>query len=127
LAVAGVPGAGLWALLCLLLAVVQIGVAPVMIPAVIYVFSTAETLPAILFLAWAVFVSVIDNVLRPLLLGRGVDVPMFVILIGTIGGMLLSGIIGLFVGAVVLALGYTLFQAWIMAGSSPLSRVETED
>jgi predicted PurR-regulated permease PerM len=52
---------------------------------------------------------------------------MFVILIGTIGGMLLSGIIGLFVGAVVLALGYTLFQAWIMAGSSPLSRVETED
>lgn len=55
----------------------------------------------------------LDNVLKPLLLGRGVDVPMVVIFLGAIGGMLLSGIVGLFVGAIVLALGYKLFQTWL--------------
>ena len=68
---------------------------------------------AILFLIWGVFVLLIDNFLKPILMGRGVDVPMVVIFLGAIGGMLLSGIIGLFVGAVVLALGYKLFQAWL--------------
>ena len=111
--VAGVPGAGLWAFLCLILAIVQIGVGPIMVPVVIYVFSTGETLPAVLFLIWAVFVSVIDNVLKPMFLGRGVDVPMVLIFMGAIGGLLLSGIIGLFVGAVVLALGYKLLLAWL--------------
>jgi predicted PurR-regulated permease PerM len=115
LVVAGVPAAGLWTLLCLVLAIVQIGVLPIMLPAVIYVFSTTETLPAVLFLIWAVVVTVSDNVLKPLLLGRGVDVPTVVILVGAIGGLLLDGIIGLFVGAVVLALGYKLFLAWLEA------------
>lgn len=118
LIVAGVPAAGVWALICLILAVVQIGVVPVILPAVIYVFSTAEPLTAILFLAWSIFVSVIDNILRPILLGRGVDVPMPVIIIGTIGGMLHSGIIGLFVGAVILALGYKLLLAWLESEQS---------
>lgn len=113
---AGVPAAGVWTLLCLVLAVVQVGVALVMVPAVIYVFTAAPTWVAVLFLIWAVFVSVIDNVLRPLLLGRGLQVPLAVVLIGTIGGMLLSGIIGLFIGAVVLAVGYNLFQAWLDDG-----------
>ena len=57
--------------------------------------------------------SILDNVLKPILMGRGVDVPMLVIFLGAIGGMLLSGIIGLFIGSVVLALGYKLFQAWL--------------
>ena len=57
--------------------------------------------------------SILDNLLKPMLLGRGVDVPMTVIFLGAIGGMLLSGIIGLFIGAVILALGYKLFQAWL--------------
>jgi predicted PurR-regulated permease PerM len=113
LILAGVPAAGLWALLCLILAVVQIGVGPIMIPAVIYIFSVGDTLTIVLFTAWSAFVTVIDNILRPLLLGRGVDVPMAVIFVGTIGGMLLSGIIGLFIGAVILALGYKLFLAWL--------------
>lgn len=117
---AGVPGAGIWALLCLILAVIQLGVGLIVIPAIIYVFATGDTLTAVIFLVWSVLVLVMDNVLKPLLLGRGVDVPMMVIFLGAIGGMLMSGIVGLFVGAIVLALGYKLFEAWLNTG--PLSR-----
>jgi predicted PurR-regulated permease PerM len=109
----GVPGAGLWALLCLLLAVVQIGIFPVVVPAVIYVFYTAETSTAVVFLIWSILVSMLDNVLKPLLLGRGVNVPMAVIFAGAIGGFLASGIVGLFIGSVILVLGYQLFMAWL--------------
>jgi predicted PurR-regulated permease PerM len=67
-----------------------------------------------------------DVVLKPLLLGRGVEVPMLIILLGAIGGMILSGIIGLFVGAVVLALGYKMFQAWLVMGEDkPRARKKT--
>ena len=113
LLVAGIPGAGLWALVCLLLAIMQIGPLPVMGLAVIYMFATADTLPAVLFLVWSLIVIASDNVLKPLLLGRGVDVPMLVILLGALGGFITSGIIGLFVGAVILALGYKLLMAWM--------------
>jgi predicted PurR-regulated permease PerM len=109
----GLPGAGLWALLCLLLSTVQIGIFPITIPIVIYVLATADTVPAILFVIWSLFVGSIDNVLKPILLGRGVQVPMSVIFVGAIGGFITSGIIGLFVGAVVLVLGYKLFLAWL--------------
>ena len=110
---AGVPAAGLLALICLLLSVVQIGPAIVLLGAVIYLFSTADTHVAVIFLFWSIFVALIDNVLKPILLGRGVNVPMLVIFVGAIGGLLASGIIGLFVGSIVLALSYTLFKAWI--------------
>jgi predicted PurR-regulated permease PerM len=116
--VAGIPGAGLWAVLCLLLAIIQIGPLPILIPAAIYVFATAETLPAVLFLIWVILVGVSDNVLKPILLGRGVDVPMAVVFLGTLGGFILSGIIGLFVGPVVLTLGYKLFLAWVNDGTA---------
>jgi len=112
----GLPAAGLLALLCFLLAVVQIGPVLILIPTVIYVFSTGNSLTAVLFLIWSVFVSLIDNVLKPLLLGRGAKVPMVVIFVGAIGGLLDSGIIGLFVGSVVLALGYSLIVAWLEPG-----------
>ena len=112
-AVAGVPGAGIWALLCLISATVQLGVGPIVIPVVIYVFMTGDPLTAGLFLVWNAIVLLLDNVLKPLLLGRGVDVPMLVIFLGSIGGMLLMGIVGLFIGAVVLALGYKLMQGWL--------------
>ena len=108
-----IPGAGLWALLCLILSVIQIGPIPIVLPVLIYVFSTADTVPAVLFLIWSLFTGSIDNVLKPILLGRGVEVPMAVIFIGAIGGFISSGIIGLFVGAVVLVLGYKLFLAWL--------------
>jgi predicted PurR-regulated permease PerM len=113
LLVAGIPGAGLWAFLCLLLTVMQIGPLPVLIPAAIYMFATADTFPAVVFTVWILIVGVSDNILRPLLLGRGVDTPMVVVLLGTIGGFITSGVVGLFVGAVVVTVGYRLFMQWV--------------
>ncbi len=108
-----VPGASIWALLILIVAIIQLPPIVILGPVMIYVFATASTVAAVLFLIWGVLVSVSDAFLKPLLLGRGVDVPMLVILIGALGGMMATGVIGLFVGAVVLALTYQLFQAWL--------------
>ena len=109
----GVPDAGLWALLVLLLAIIQLPPLVVLGPVIVYVFSVETTVPAVLFMIWGLIVSASDTFLKPLFLGRGMDIPMLVILLGAIGGMILSGIIGVFVGAVVLAVGYTLFMAWL--------------
>jgi predicted PurR-regulated permease PerM len=113
LIVMDVPGAGIWAGLILLLAIMQLPPLLVLGPIAIWVFSSAETMPATIFAVYALFVSFSDTFLKPLLLGRGVDVPMLVILLGAIGGMITSGIIGLFIGAVILALGYQLFMYWL--------------
>jgi predicted PurR-regulated permease PerM len=93
-------------------AVLQLG-GLVLIPAVIYMFAIASTTKAVMFLVWCVIVALMDNVLKPLLLGRGVAVPMAVVFLGAIGGFVAMGIIGLFVGAIVLSVGYTLFVAWV--------------
>ncbi|MDO9214011.1 MAG: AI-2E family transporter [Methylococcales bacterium] len=111
--VADVPAAALLTLVCFFLAVIQVGPGPVVIPVAIYVFSFHDTLFSLVYLVWAVFAGLIDNVLRPLLMGRGSSIPMVIIFIGAIGGMIFSGFIGLFIGAVVLALGYELFRAWV--------------
>jgi len=108
-----VPGAGIWALGVLLLAIMQLPPILILGPVAIYVFSSAETVPAVLFLIWSFIISASDAFLKPLFLGRGMDIPMMVILIGAIGGMMLHGIIGLFIGAVVLAILYTLFITWL--------------
>jgi len=109
----GVPAAGLWSLLVLLLAVIQLPPLLVLGPIIVYVFYTSSTVTAILFMIWSVLVGVCDSFLKPLFLGRGVEVPMLVIFIGAIGGFIFQGIVGLFVGAVVLAVSYNLFNAWI--------------
>ena len=114
-----VPGAGIWALFVLFLAVIQLPPLLVLGPIIFYVFSYSETTPAIIFMIWCVLVAVSDSFLKPLFLGRGMDVPMLVILLGAIGGMMLSGLIGLFVGSVVLSLGYKVFQAWFMDHTPP--------
>lgn len=113
LLVMDVPGAGLWAALVLLLAVVQLPPILVLGPIIVYVFSVSSTGPAVAFMIWSLIVSGSDAFLKPLFLGRGMDIPMLVILLGAIGGMITSGIIGLFIGSVILALGYTLFMAWL--------------
>jgi predicted PurR-regulated permease PerM len=110
---AGVPAAGLWALLVLLLAVVQLPTLMVLVPIIVWVFAAKSTGVAVLFAIWSTAVGLSDNVLKPLLLGRGSGVPMVVIFIGAIGGFVRAGIIGLFVGAVVLAVGYNLFRWWL--------------
>jgi predicted PurR-regulated permease PerM len=106
------PGAGLWTLIFLFAAVLQVG-AVVLIPAVIYMFAIASTTKAVIFLVWCLVVALMDNVLKPLLLGRGAAVPIVVVFLGAIGGFLAIGIIGLFIGAIVLSVGYKLFLAWL--------------
>jgi predicted PurR-regulated permease PerM len=110
--VAGLPGAGLWAVTFLIAAVLQVGVL-VLIPAVIYMFAISSTTKAVMFLVWCLFVALVDNFLKPLLLGRGVAVPMVVVFLGAIGGFVALGLVGLFVGAIVLSVGYKLFLAWL--------------
>ena len=111
----GVPFAPLWAFGVLFLAIIQLPPILLLGPIAAYVFSYADTTPAVIFAIYAVVVSMSDAFLKPLLLGRGVDIPMLVILLGAIGGMIMSGIIGLFVGAVILALSYKLFVTWLEA------------
>lgn len=111
--IAGVPLAGFWAVICLVLAIIQVGVGPVVIPIIIYMWSTSDALTAGLFTGWSVFVLVIDNVLKPWLLGKGAPVPMLVIFLGAIGGFIATGFVGLFLGAVILSLTYKLAQEWI--------------
>jgi predicted PurR-regulated permease PerM len=110
--VAGLPGAGLWGVIFLFAAVLQLG-GLVLIPAVIYMFAIASTTKALVFLVWCLIVGLMDNALKPLLLGRGVAVPIVVVFVGTIGGFMTMGTIGLFVGAIVLSVGYKLFLAWL--------------
>ena len=108
-----VPGWGLWTLVVLVMAIAQLP--PILVLGFVsaYVFSVAETTPAVIFLVYCIVVSSSDAFLKPLFLGRGMQIPMLVILLGAIGGMIMSGIIGLFVGAIVLALGYELFMTWL--------------
>jgi len=117
--VVGVPGAGLWALLVLILAVVQLPTILILGPIVIYVFSSSSTVTAVVFAIWSLLVGMSDTLLKPMLMGRGVDVPMLVIFIGAIGGFMASGIIGLFTGAIILALGYNLFLLWLYEKTQP--------
>ena len=115
--VVGVPFAGLWAILCLLLSVVQIGIAPVVIPIIIYLFYSADTFTAVVFLIWSIPVTLMDNFLRAFFFSRGVKTPMVVVFMGSIGGFIASGIVGLFTGAVILSLSYGLFMNWVREGS----------
>lgn len=110
----GIPGAGLLALVVLLAAIIQLPVIVITLPVIVFVFSTQGASTATIVFAIYVFVAgLVDNVLKPLLLGRGVDVPMPVVLIGALGGMVATGIIGLFIGPVMLAVGYRLFWQWV--------------
>jgi predicted PurR-regulated permease PerM len=123
---AGVPWAALLTLGCFFLCVAQLGPALILLGAVIYMFSTADALTATVFLVWCVAVSLIDNVLRPVLMSRGGEVPLAVILAGVLGGLLAHGLIGLFVGPIVLALGYELFKIWLAGpGGEPARRAHS--
>ena len=112
----GVPAAGLLALLVLLLGIMQVPATLVTVPVIIYVFATKGfDVATIVFGIYVFLAGLVDNVLKPLLLGRGVEVPMPVVLIGALGGMVTMGIVGLFIGPVLLAVGYQLFWAWVDA------------
>ena len=117
LLVAGVPLAGVLAGVVLVLGIAQVPALIVTLPAIAWIWwtGTYSTGAATAYSILLVLVGMIDNVLKPLMLGRGVDVPMPVILLGALGGMATAGILGLFVGATLLALGYEIFMGWVAA------------
>lgn len=115
--VVGLPAVGFWIVTFLFAAVLQAG-ALVLIPAVIYVFAIASTTKAVIFLVWCIIVGLIDNILKPILLGRGSAVPIAVVFLGAIGGFMGMGVLGLFIGAIVLSVGYKLFLAWLGEGAT---------
>jgi predicted PurR-regulated permease PerM len=111
--VAGVPYASIWTVLCLILAIIQIGILPVSIGVLIYIWTAGSTTTAILLTIWMIPVGIIDNVLKPIMMGKGAPVPMLIIFLGSLGGFMYSGFVGMFTGAVVLSLGYRLFNVWL--------------
>lgn len=111
---AGVPYAGLWALVVLILAILQLPPLLVILPVILYLFSAVNILPATLWTIYLILAGASDNLLKPILLGKGAPVPMLVIFLGVIGGFMLSGFMGLFTGAIVISLGYKMFLAWLV-------------
>lgn len=116
---AGIPAAGLLALVVLVLGILQLPALLISLPAIAYVWGMGDggTMGNVLLTVYFVVAGFADNVLKPMLLGRGVDVPMPIVLLGALGGMVGAGIVGLFVGAVVLSVAYELFMDWL--GESP--------
>jgi predicted PurR-regulated permease PerM len=110
---AGIPYAGIWTLLCLVLAIIQIGIFPIVLGVLIYIWTTDHTTTAILLTIWMIPVGLLDNILKPLMMGKGAPVPMLIIFLGSLGGFIYSGIVGLFTGSVILSLGYRLFDVWL--------------
>ena len=111
---AGIPAAGVLAIVVLLLGILQLPAVIISLPVIAYIWWTGDsTMMNIVFSVYLIVAGMADNVLKPLLLGRGVDAPMPIILLGALGGMVSAGLIGLFVGAVILALGYVIFMAWV--------------
>jgi predicted PurR-regulated permease PerM len=96
LLVAGIPYAGIWFFLCVVLAIIQVGILPVSIGVIIYIWSHGSTLTATLLTIWMLAVGLLDNILKPILMGKGASVPMLVIFLGALGGFMYSGIVGLF-------------------------------
>lgn len=110
---ADIPFAGLWTILVLIFAILQLPPTLVVLPVIIYMFSEKSTLPAVIWTVYLILAGLSDNILKPILLGKGAPVPMLVIFIGVIGGFIFSGFIGLFTGAIVMSIGYKLYIGWV--------------
>jgi predicted PurR-regulated permease PerM len=118
LAVAGVPFTPILTALAFILTIAQIGPGLVLIPAVIWVYARSGVVWGSGFLVWAIFCGTFDNFLRPMLIRRGADLPLLLIFAGVLGGLIAFGVIGLFIGPVVLAVAYTLLVDWVSAGDA---------
>ncbi|MGE6109732.1 AI-2E family transporter YdiK [Aeromonas sobria] len=116
LLIAGIPYVMVLVVLMFLLIVAQIGPFPVLLASVGYLYWSGDTTWGTFLLVWSLLAGTMDNFLRPFLIKRGADLPLVLILVGVIGGLLAMGIIGLFIGPVMLAVGYTLLDAWIKEG-----------
>ena len=120
----GMPGAGVLSLLAMAFGVVQVPVIIITLPAILYAFAVKSTTVAIIFTVWSIIAGLSDAVLKPIMIGHGLEVPMPIILLGVIGGVMAFGLVGLFIGAVVLAVGYVLFGEWV--GKAAPDSEETE-
>jgi predicted PurR-regulated permease PerM len=118
---AGVPAAVLLTAVMLMLCIAQVGPGLVLIPAAIWLFYSGHTLAGSLFSVWAILVGAMDNFLRPVLIRKGVELPMLLIITGVIGGLISFGIIGLFIGPVILAVTFTLLRAWVSGVESVIT------
>ena len=113
---AGIPAAGVLAFLALLLGIVQIGPAIVFLPTIVWSWMAMDTAPALVFTAYMVLVGLMDNILKPLLISRGLSTPVPVIIIGVIGGTISYGVVGLFLGPIVLSVAWVVGAAWLQMG-----------
>jgi predicted PurR-regulated permease PerM len=123
---AGIGVAGLLAFVVLLLSIVQVGGAIVILPVIIWIWTDKEFPIALLLTVFLVAVSLLDNILKPLVMGRGLTTPALVILIGVIGGTLFHGIIGLFIGPIILSVAWELTIAWIRTDRAPRAQLAVE-
>jgi predicted PurR-regulated permease PerM len=117
--VAGVPFAALLSAVMLVLCIAQLGPALALLPAVGWMYWRGDATWGTMLLVWSLLVSVLDNFLRPVLIKRGADLPLLLIFAGVIGGLIGFGLVGIFVGPVVLAVSYTLLEAWVEEGLGP--------
>ena len=120
------PAAGILAIVVLIVCIMQLPPLLIMIPITIYVFSFAETGPAIIFTIWTIFWAISDMIMKPMFLGKGVDAPMLVVLLGAIGGMVMGGPVGLFVGSVILTLAYKILMAMMDSSSEKNEELDIE-
>jgi predicted PurR-regulated permease PerM len=118
LKVAGIPNASVLAFAILVLGIIQIGALPILLPVLIWVWAVKDVGTAVLITIFLALVGISDNALKPLFMGRGLSTPVLVIFIGVIGGTLAHGIVGLFIGPIILAVGWEIMMAWI--GEEPV-------
>jgi len=123
LAVSGVPYAAVLTAIIFIFCIAQLGPILVLAPAVVWLFWSGDTVWGTVLLVWTILVGALDNVLRPILIKRGADLPLLLIFAGVIGGLISLGIIGLFVGPVVLAVTYRLLEAWVAEVDEPADAV----
>ena len=113
LILADIPLAAVWIVLILVMTIAQLPVLLFNIPLIIYLFAFMDPLPAVLWTLYFLVMGMIDNILKPMLMGKGASVPMLVIFLGALGGFMAFGFIGLFLGSIVLSLAYKLYLTWV--------------
>ncbi len=116
LAVAGVPMASILTVLMFVLCIAQLGPTLVLVPAVVWVYWSGDNVWGTVLLVWTVIVGTLDNFLRPYLIKKGADLPLLLIFVGVIGGLIAFGLLGIFIGPVVLAVGYKYMETWVEDG-----------
>jgi predicted PurR-regulated permease PerM len=120
--IAGAPRPGLLTAIVFMLSIAQIGPLPVLLPAIAWLFWSGSPVWGVVLILCTVAVVILDNVLKPLLIRRGVDLPLLLIIAGVIGGLIAFGVVGLFIGPVLLAVTYTLLVDWVQEGNRSASQ-----